>query len=862
MIRPLRPSRETRGKRGLLLRVEGLGRRRYGWVFLAVLVAVGASAWLGSRLQLESDVLELIPGGHRQVDAFKKALRDFGSAEFLIVVLEVDDDGGTEDLYDFADLLADRLGILDGLVELVEYRFQPDATFLRLFSENALLFLPPERLPEMEAKLTDAAIARQVRENRLTLASPTAALSEGLVINDPLGLMPFFVQSLLAHRGALQLDLSEGYYLSRDGRTLLMLVKPERPSQDLEFDRELLEAAGHEVEAVRRELAEASGVAGPSSVRVRFGGNHAMALEEANRIRQDVRFNLLFSLFAVSALYWLCYRRFAALLYSSIPLLVGQALTFGLAFLALGRLNSASSAFTALLMGLGTDFSIVMYARYVEERRKGATLEQASAAMVGETGLGVLTGAVTSAGTFYAMCVSRFGGLFDLGLLIGTGILLCAVASFFMLPAMITWNEAVRPRKADALGKLHLQSFGLEHLMAWSARHPRAAVALVGAATAAGAWSATGLEFDDSIRSLRSNRSESVRVQEKVAETFGASLTSMMVVSQGATIEEAVARAAAVERRLGPFLEDGTIGSYESILTYLPPVERQRRVIEAVQAGRDDAFSPVRIRSALLHALEENGFRREPFEEYLERMQLFLTPERPLALEDFEAQGLGRLVDRYVHRQPGSVRVVTYLYPTDPRYKRIPPPGIEDSLSAGDLSITVTGTNVVGRELRRVFSRDAVRSVSAGLVLVFVLLVVDFRSLRRTAVAMAQLLAGVVMMFGAMRLLGIPINYVNAFVATMIIGVGIDYSIHLVHRMHWNGGRVDQGTLETGKAVVMAALTNVAGFGTLTLGNYPALRSFGAVALLGSVTCLLTALVLVPAMMSRESPAPEAPVQS
>ncbi len=49
----------------------------------------------------------------------------------------------------------------------------------------------------------------------------------------------------------------------------------------------------------------------------------------------------------------------------------------------------------------------------------------------------------------------------------------------------------------------------------------------------------------------------------------------------------------------------------------------------------------------------------------------------------------------------------------------------------------------------------------------------------------------------------------------------------------------------------MAALTNIAGFGTLTLGNYPALRSFGTVALFGSITCLFTALTLVPALMAR-----------
>ena len=167
--------------------------------------------------------------------------------------------------------------------------------------------------------------------------------------------------------------------------------------------------------------------------------------------------------------------------------------------------------------------------------------------------------------------------------------------------------------------------------------------------------------------------------------------------------------------------------------------------------------------------------------------------------------------------------------------------------------IVVTGTNVVSREFRRIFSREAPRALLLGLAVVLILLLVDFRSVKLTGIALGQLVCGVILMLGVMKVAGIHLNYVNAFVATMILGVGIDYSIHLVHRMSLTGGVVDSGLLETGKAVVIAALTNIAAFGTLTLGNYPALRSFGQVALIGSLTCLFTALTLVPAIMVRTS---------
>jgi predicted RND superfamily exporter protein len=172
-------------------------------------------------------------------------------------------------------------------------------------------------------------------------------------------------------------------------------------------------------------------------------------------------------------------------------------------------------------------------------------------------------------------------------------------------------------------------------------------------------------------------------------------------------------------------------------------------------------------------------------------------------------------------------------------------------VQGSDPGIVVTGTNVVASELRRIFLHDARVSVVLGLALVALLLWFDFRSPRLTLIALAQLVSGVLLMLGCMKLLDMKINYANAFVATMMMGVGIDYAIHLVHRLHLNGGVLDEGVIETGKGVALAAATNVAGFGTLAFGNYPAMRSVGIVALIGSLTCLLTALTLVPALMAK-----------
>src|SRR5262245_14089246 len=203
-------------KQRILLRIERFSRERWGLVFAASVLLFVLSTWLATRIKLESDVLNLIPHGDRQVDTFREALHEFGSIDYLIALFETAQDEGPDELEDFAAEFAERLRARTDLVEAVEYRFQPDAAFMELFTENALLFLPPAELPKIAEKLSDAAIERQIRENKSALASPTAALAEGLVLKDPLGLMPLFVDRLLSHKGALKVDLADGYYLSKD----------------------------------------------------------------------------------------------------------------------------------------------------------------------------------------------------------------------------------------------------------------------------------------------------------------------------------------------------------------------------------------------------------------------------------------------------------------------------------------------------------------------------------------------------------------------------------------------------------------------------------------------------------------------
>ncbi|HKY31698.1 MAG TPA: MMPL family transporter [Candidatus Polarisedimenticolia bacterium] len=840
-------------RQGLFLAIEEFSRRHPGAVFLATFLIVCVAALLGSRMTLDTDILDLVPRGDRAVDAFKTALLEFGGADYLAVMVEAPEGHPAEEYADFVDLFAQKAEGLPG-VRQVECRIGGNGELFELLRQFAVLFIPPEDLPKLRAKLSDEGIRQQVMDDRRILESPSSAFLKDVVRNDPFGIAPLLWGRLVKGQAALRIRPgADGYFVSEDDTTLLVLIKPERAAQDLGFTKRLLSGLRQAEAEARAELAGEDGPAGIEDLEVEYAGSYVVALYDSELIKSDMRLTAVLSFGGVLALYLIGYRRMGALLYSSVPLLVGQILTFGVAFMVFGHLNSASSGFVAMVMGLGTDFTIVMYARYVEERRQGLSLAESSRLMMGEGALGMFTGAITSAGTFYSMCVTEFRGLWELGFLIGTGILLSMVAILFLLPAMIQWNEG-RPGREDKIRKLHIQSFGFEGLIPLAARRPVPALAVLAAVTAILGVAAWNVGFSDNIRDLRSPYNKGVLAQEKLGRVFGGDLNFMIAIAEARTVDGVLEKVRRVQAEAERFLQQGTLRSADSILTYLPAPSRQMEVIQALQEGKDGDFDPRRIEATFRRALEDHGFQEDAFDAYLADFKLVLGRREPLRLEDIQAGPLGAMLDRYIRKDERDgadvYRAAVYLFPGDRRWRREAPPGLVEALQGGDPDVTVTGVNVVSKRLREIFARDAKIAISVGLVLVSLLLWLDFRSLRLMLVANLQVLTGVVWMLGVMSLTGLEMNFINCFVATMILGVGVDYGIHLIHRMRLNGGVVDSGVMQTGKAVAMAAMTNVVGFGSLALSNYPGLRSVGIISVVGSVACLLTALTLLPALMS------------
>jgi predicted RND superfamily exporter protein len=808
----------------------------------AVALAIGALA-AASRITFDPDLLNLIPQKNRQVNEFRKVLRDMGTIDYHIVVLHIPPQ---HDVHEYDSLIE---SVAEGYrknpkIQDVSYRIPNPIDFVDIVLPKALLFLNPEELNDVAGKLSDAGIRESVARNRMLLETPQSFALKTIIQYDPFNLAPIFIRKFQSAGGGFKIDTTSGYYLSTDHTTLLILTKPKHPAQDVPFAKELLADAAR-IEATAMQDFRKNAPADTPLPSIDYTGGYEIAVGDADLIKQDIIANVLGSFFGVLALFLWGFRRAASLAYAAAPLALGLALTFGMAGLVYGQLSSASAGFAALLAGLGIDFITVMYGRYVDERNRGASMPEAIVTITRSTMPGVFVAAITTAGTFYAFLATDFRGMTQLGFLTGTGILLFLACVVFLLPALIIITERREHRRAP---KLYLHSFGSGKLIDASIARPAVTIWIWAVFIVVCGLLATQIRFSDNIQDLRAKGNPGVLTQSAITAKFGQSFDFMMYVIEGKSFDEVMARTYAASDDLAGLVGDHTISSYQSISTFLPPRAEQLAVIDELNRGKADRFNPQRIEKTFRAALLENGFRPEAFDSYLKLFLQALSPTEPVSLGKIGNTDLMKLASRFVKQADGGWMSVIYVYPTGGKWPREVPPKLlaVPDRHPGDV---LTGVNLVSGTLRRIVRADAIRSTIIGFIAVLILMFISFRNVRMTVLSFVPFLAGGIGMLGLMALLNLEFNFMNIFVGLMIIGVATDYAIYMLQRYNEDPLQFPHAAHETGKAIIMAALTAIVGYGSFALSHYPGLRSIGYASTFGIGLSGLAAITLLPAIL-------------
>ena len=802
-------------------------------VVLVSLFLMAAACGSIATIRFESDIFTLFPARQGALRLFIDSLRWSGGAKEAYFLLE----GERDSLATEAEAFAGRLKALrvDGAPAFTKVTYRvydpaeagPFADFIGYATLHPQLFLPPEDTDAYAARLTPEAMERSLRRARTELAGSLGGVARDLVARDPLYLRDLILPRLKQGSQALDLDPASPYFLSRDGRLLIMIAETARPVQEMAFARKL--AAG--IEEARR----------GAKVRISCTGAHLAAVMDERVMKREIVACILSSLVVVLLLFYLTYRRFLPTLLIPLILCAGVVLALGTAGLFLPSISIISFAFMALIIGLGTDYSIHLYDRYHSERWGGKDSGEALRLAVVDTGHGVFTAAATTAFPFLALTISDVRALSELGLLVGLGVIFSLYATLFFLPPLLIYTEHRFPGKACQ----PLPGFGLGRLWDLTGRHRKALsyaalslIILLGVA-------ACFVSFEGELKNLQPRHSEAFVTQEKIERHLSLAPKQMLVALEGDDLADLFDRAGKVELLAERYRQKGEIRAFSSLGQLVNARDRQAEVSARLARAIPAADPGTSLRTALVR----NGFAPEGFGPAIAGLSL-LKREGPLpaatAVERLGNSPLRGVVERHLVRDDqGHSRLLIYLH--------YPAQGFNQGAFLGELhaidpTAGATSVDLVSAQLAAEVKKSFALGFALGGALVLFLLVAHFESLAGVTASLFPVGAGICAMLGIMALTRTPINFMNAMVLVTIIGMGSDYGLHVHHRTVGVSGTEQRAAfVQAGRSVLLSALTTIAGFGSLAFTDYGAMSSIGWATNYGIGATALFALVVLPA---------------
>ncbi len=175
------------------------------------------------------------------------------------------------------------------------------------------------------------------------------------------------------------------------------------------------------------------------------------------------------------------------------------------------------------------------------------------------------------------------------------------------------------------------------------------------------------------------------------------------------------------------------------------------------------------------------------------------------------------------------------------------PPGVE---------VVCTGTPPMRQLLNTLMMKSQAFTTILGGIGVLIILYLYFRKPLSTIMPLIPVLIAVVWTGGAMGIFGIPLDMATAGIGSLLLGMGIDYGIHLMHRYEEERKKnmpldkaIEVAVVSTGTAVFATTATTVVGFLALVFAPLPLMANLGKVCALGISFCMISVIALLPAML-------------
>lgn len=827
--------------------IAWLGRRS-GFVLVLATLLSALSLWCFAHYgALNSDLSKLIRPSeslswYRDNERYKAAFPQFQQS--AVIVARSDD---YRQLQGYVRELAGRLPM--------DTVFAPGVDPFVAAAKPYFLSLPQLQEWLNGASYNQGSLLRLMDEATLANALFTYA---DFVSANPGQVLPISLESLVDGLADQDLVFQSYYPLEPEGggHIELILVSAEQR----------LDAALPNAEIVSALQLAIEGYPAPEGVEVALTGEVVLAHEEMSAALSGIERAGLISLFFLLCIVSLGIRSGPILLAISIMLAMGVSLTLGFATLVVGELNALSMIFVVLFFGLGVDFAAHFTLRVQ------ANLDQKIGVALGlalrDTGPALALCTVTSAVSFLAFLPTAYRGLAELGVISASGIVIAFVLTLSIIPALLLRWPPVRP---DPIGKVGLAVLFHPIRSRIDALRGPWVVGMFAAVSLASLWVAKDLRFDYSVLAMRDAQSPAMQALLALQQDQQTTDYSVHVLAddadEAAQLKEELLRLPSVSAVSTPadFVpteqakKAALLVEQSVLLEEISAPERNRasdaeltalaleylqQVIPELPNGAADAARQV-LESAqnLARAPAKlEAFEQQMFQQYsssLAEYRRLLTFE-PFALDDVPAHFRQQLIAQ-------SGQHLVSVNPSSQLNDR-------DATDTFIAQVSAVAPNVAGRSVVEwgvggVVIQSFQQAVATAFLIIFLVLVCYFRGWKLPLLVFIPIGVTVILTFALCVALKISLNMANILMVPLILGLGVDTGIHIVHRH--TQGQVAGDTMDPAirRAVMISGLTTIGTFCSLSFSPHLGAASIGIILSIAISVLLVTSLLLMPILL-------------
>ncbi len=562
----------------------------------------------------------------------------------------------------------------------------------------------------------------------------------------------------------------------------------------------------------------------PGSETVQLGGLPLNRYEMGVNIRKDLRLLLPVSILIMLLFLYICFRRIRGVALPFIVVIMSIIVSVGIIPLVGWKIQMVTIILPIFLIAVANNYGIHMIARYQEDNvpSNNFSAKELAKRMFRSVGTPVLfTGLTTMAGMLcllgHIMVPAK-----ELGILSAFGVFFALAASLFFIPALMSFLPRSKPVLSYVENNYKKKPF-IDRLL-WMfgeiiSNHPRKVIVITLIFTFASALGILRVVVDTNPNGYYPSDHPTVTLNNIIDKHLGGSQNVAIVYEGDIKEPKLMNKIDKMEHSLAGMNEIGNTISIARVL---------RQMSRALNDSADGGFDKI-------------PDTRDGIAQYFELYSMSGDPADFSKMVDFTHEHA--IITARINKTSTSVLSEVI--------KRI------EKMVKGDPDVMlVGGFGVVLAELADAVVKGQFLSLILAIIIVAILIMMLFRSFTAGVISAIPLVISVVILFGLMGVFGIELNIVTTLLSSIMIGVGIDYTIHFLWRYReerrsgLDGVAAVKKTLTTtGRGITFNAFSVIIGFIALFFSTFLPVRFFGFLIVVSILACVIGALVLVPAVV-------------